>query len=296
MSFSSRVKSEMCEPQEIKQCCAYAQAYGLLLFGRSFSSANMCLVTEHEGAAMAYKDALEAAGAATIQTDITRTGKITVSVPEKEDRIKIINFFGHGEKSVTMRVNFGNMADDCCYSAFLRGAFLSCGTISDPKKNYHLEYIIQFFKLSNDLMKISQEHGFSPKYVSRKGNHVVYFKESEQVEDLLTAMGAGNCSLELMGIKLEKNVRNSINRKVNFETANIDRAVNASLTQVHAIKTLMKSGGFDNLTAEQQMLARLRLENPESTLQELGEMMEPPLSRSGVYHRLDKLVKAAEEK
>ncbi len=294
-SFSSQVKDELCAAEGMSDCCAMAQTYGLLLFGRSFSVSSICLVTEHAGVADAYEKALADTVGVRAKREVSASGKITVTVENAGDRKKVIDFFGHSDRAVALRINFGNIADDCCFSAFFRGAFLSCGTITDPEKNYHLEFIVQYLKLSNDLVRIAQERGFSPKITVRKGNHVVYLKESIQIEDILTSMGATESSLEIMGVKIEKNMRNMINRKVNFETANIDRTVDAAITQIEAIKALSQSGRLDTLRPELKELALLRVENPESTLEELGKMLEKPVSRSGVCHRLNRLMQLAKE-
>ena len=193
-----------------------------------------------------------------------------------------------------MRINRSNLADECCYAAFLRGAFLACATMTQPQKSYQLDFLLPYLHLSDDMLKLMQELEVFAKMVRRKNSYVVYLKSSEAIEDLLMILGAQNSALEIMQIKIEKDVRNKINRKVNFETANIDRSVDAAMGQIEAIRKLKLSGKFDGMSADLQELAQLREQNPESSLKELGAMLSVSLSRSGVYHRLNKIISLAQ--
>ena len=155
-------------------------------------------------------------------------------------------------------------------AALLRGAFLACGTLTDPEKDYHLEFVVPYRYISRDLAKLLHEWNLAPKQLERKGSHVVYCKDSERIEEILTLMGAQNAALELMGIKMYKDMRNNINRKINFETANISRTANAAAEQVYAIETILEHAGLESLPEELKEIALLRLENPEMSLRELG--------------------------
>lgn len=294
ISFSKSVKNELAKITSVKTCCLRAQSYGLLLFGRSFSSSSVRVLTESEDVARSYSEcSLNYTG---IEPSVvcTKSGKYSVKFDSLGDRMLIINSFGHSEKDVVLRINRSNFEDDCCYGSFLRGAFLSCGTVTDPNKNYHLEFIIQYKKLCEDMMKLMEDVDLKPKLSCRKGSYVIYFKDSENVEDVLTIMGATDSSLELMGIKMVKSVRNRINRQINFETANISRTVTASLSQVNAIKKIRESAMFDSLPEQLKEVALLREENPDMSLDELRELMQGQISRSGVNHRLNKLIQIAE--
>lgn len=206
----------------------------------------------------------------------------------------MFDYFGHTAGAATTRINRANITDDCCYAAFLRGAFLACGTVTDPRKNYHLEFVVSHKKLCLDLMKLMEELSLTPKYIMRKGNHIIYFKDSESIEDVLTVIGASNAALEIMGIKIEKDVKNSVNRKLNFEMSNLSKTVNASTVQMAAIKKIISKHNVGWLPPNLREIAVLRIENPDVTLKELGEMLSVPLSRSGVNHRLKKLIEIAE--
>ena len=294
MSFSSDVKQELSQIDPISSCCLHAQAYAMLLFGRSFSFLDISLVTENEAVAQKYSDIINELFALRPDINSGNSKKYSVTVSKKQDRARIMNFFGHDESDIFLRINRSNIAQDCCFSAFLRGVFLSCGTVSSPEKNYHMEFTVSHKKLCMDLMQIFEELDFSPKYVCRKSNHIIYFKVSEKIEDFLTTIGAMNSSLELMGIKMHKDMVNHINRRVNFENANLNRTVEAAITQVEAIEKIEKRMGLDSLPAPLREIAVMRMDNPEVSLSELAQMVSPPLTRSGVNHRLKRLVEIAD--
>ena len=294
MSFTSAVKDEICSTADMQTCCYHAMTYGLLLCGRSFTSTSMMLVTEHEGTAKKYASAVERITGRAPVLKGAESGKFSVSVTKKEDRLKILEFFGVSERMVGVRINRSNLADECCLASFLKGAFLACATVTQPQKSYQLDFILPFLHLSDDMLKLMQELEINARMIKRKGSYVIYFKSSEMIEDILMLLGAQSSALEIMQVKIEKDVRNRINRKVNFETANIDRSVDAAMGQIEAIRKLRASGKFDGLSEDLRELATLREENPESSLKELGNMLSVSLSRSGVYHRLNRIVSLAE--
>ena len=150
-----------------------------------------------------------------------------------------------------------------------------------------------YYNLSRDLLALLRELEFSAKYVCRKGTHVIYLKESEQIADCLTLMGAQSASLEMLGVKVLKSIRNDVNRAANCETANIGKTVAAAMAQVQAVRRLSETGVLDTLPESLQKLAALRVENPDLSLRELGALCDPPLTRSGVNHRLQRLLDAA---
>lgn len=295
MSFSSEVKKELVALPVLSDCCKHAEAYGLLLFGRSFSSAAISFAAENRAVSEKYASCIRAiTGTEPEYSD--RPGKMAiVSVRAAVERRAVLNAFGHSAGELSLRINRANLADECCFAAFIRGVFLSCGSISSPEKNYHLEFVVPFLKLSNDLFSFLQELGFPPKHVMRKGYHIIYYKDSASIEDLLTLMGATNATLRLIGVKVDKDMRNHVNRRVNFETANIDRSVQAGAVQVEAIRKIEKARGLDSLPQGLQEIARIRLENPEATLIELEELFEGRLSRSGINHRLKRLEQIASD-
>ena len=185
--------------------------------------------------------------------------------------------------------------DDCCKTAFLAGAFLGGGYVKTPKNGYHFEIKTHYRTLSRDLAEIIEEMGFEPKQVMRKSEYVVYMKQSDTISDLLAQMGATDAMLELCNVKILKDVRNNITRKVNCDTANITKAADAAAVQLRAIYKIQAKLGLEALPEPLKQAARLRMENPEANLTELGQMMAPPISKSGVNHRLKKIIHMAEE-
>ena len=224
----------------------------------------------------------------------TGTKKQTAYLKTDKDKEKAFEKFGHTSKEATLRINRANISEECCSAAFLRGVFLSCGTVTDPERGYHLEFVVPYKRLSADLMKFMDELGLNPKYIVRKGNHVIYFKDSESIEDILAIMGAANASLYIMNVKIEKDVKNKINRRINFEISNINKTVDAAKLQLEAIEYIEGKCGISALPDNLQKIAELRLENPEASLKDLEQMLDEPISRSGVNHRLGRIVKFAE--
>ncbi|MBQ6624824.1 MAG: DNA-binding protein WhiA [Clostridia bacterium] len=295
MSFSKNVKKELAQFEPENQCCLCAQTYGLLLFGRSFSTSSIKLLSESKDAAKTYSEfSMDFTG---IEPSFltTKSGKFSVTFNSKNDRWLVLNSFGHSEKEVTLRINRANFEDDCCYGSFIRGAFLSCGTITDPNKNYHLEFVVQKEKLCKDLKTLMQDVELNPKVLKRGNNFVLYFKDSEEIEDVLTIMGATESSLNLMGIKMMKSVRNKINRQINFETANISRTINASMVQINAINKIKERKAFNSLPLQLQKIAEIRLNNPDMSLGDMQKELDEDISRSGVNHRLNKLIEIADK-
>jgi len=294
MTFSAQVKQELKELELLSPCCIHAQGYGLFLFAKSFDASRISFTTEDENLAAYYADYAQKQFGVSMPVKKNSAKKFTAATQTTADSNAIFSAFGHSAGDTNLRINRANLADSCCCGAFLRGVFLACGTISTPQKHYHLELVVPYKRLSMDLMKLMQELDLRPKYINRKGCHVVYLKDSEEIEDMLTAIGATGASLELMGVKIHKDMRNRVNRRLNFETANIGRTVDAALEQTQAICKIEAHGGLSSLPEPLRGLAELRRENPEASLRELSELLSPPISRSGVNHRLNKIIEFAE--
>lgn len=289
MSFAANVKNELATLEVTEECCKEAQAYGMLIMGRSFTTRNISLQTENEAVARQYAEAIKTIIGQEPNIETSAAGKITVQVSNSALCKEILAYFGHTGKELTLLINRSNLNDECCKKAFLRGVFLSCGAVTDPNKNYHFEFSVPFMNLTKDFSALLQEMGFSPKQVVRKGCYVIYFKESEAIEDLITTMGAVNSSLEIMGVKVIKDIRNRVNRKTNCETANLTKTINAACKQIEEIEFIEKTMGKDYLPEDLAKLAELRKENPDISLGELGQLLSPPLSRSGVNHRMKRI-------
>lgn len=298
MSFSADVKNEILSVEFENNCCVHAFAYGLLLFSRAFSYYDMSILTEHGGIAEKYIELMKTVCGVSPKVVKSEAGKFKVEVVTKEERLKVLETFGYDKKSGASRLNWGNFSDECCKTAFLKGAFLSCGTINDPNKNYHLEFVVPYLNLSRDLKLFINDYdqlSVEPKSITRNSNYVIYFKDSESIEDLLTVMGAFNSALEIMGVKMYKDLRNNVNRKLNFENANLDKTIDAASKHIDAILHIKNTVGLSYLSDELREIAELRYENPDMSLRELGETLSTPISRSGVNHRLTKICSIAKQ-
>lgn len=179
--------------------------------------------------------------------------------------------------------------------AYIRGAFLGGGSVTNPEKNYHLEFVTHSEEYAHDLCELINSCGLNSKVIQRKNSFIVYIKEGEQIVDILNIMGAHSCLLELENIRIMKEMRNNVNRLVNCETANLSKTVNAAVRQVESIKLIQSKIGLKRLPQNLREIAELRLEYPDESLKELGEMLNPPVGKSGVNHRLRKIEKIAEE-
>ena len=295
MSFSMQVKDELVKTEYEPACCKKSLLYGMCIFGKSFSAGSVSLQTENENVAGLYANLLKELFNINYTVKKSPKGRnITVSVSEKSDAAKLFKSFGH-EGAGSLKINHSNFDCENCVKAFTAGAFLSCGTISTPEKDYHLEFTVPYLNLSKSLMTLIEEMELKPKYTYRHGYNIVYFKESESIEDCLYLMGASDAMFEMMNVKIVKDFRNMANRKANCETANINRMVNAVAGQIQAIDKIWNKKGKEYLPENLETLAELRYENPDLSLSELAQMCNPSLSRSGVNHRLKKIIDIAAE-
>lgn len=179
--------------------------------------------------------------------------------------------------------------------AYIRGAFLGGGSISNPEKTYHLEFVTHSEEYALDLSKLINTFGLNSKVIQRKNSFIIYIKEGEQIVDLLNIIGAHASLLELENIRIMKEMRNNVNRLVNCETANLSKTVNAAVRQVESIKLIQSEIGLKRLPKNLREVAELRLSYPDESLKDLGEMLDPPVGKSGINHRLRKIEKIAEE-
>lgn len=302
MSFSTDVKKELISAKPTAACCIKSLAYGMLLFGRSFTYNNISMMTDCEDTADAYADAVFAATGVSVAKTVSQSGgKYILSVESEEERKNVFSAFNLTGRERSQRINrsiLTNESDDennCCFSSFIKGAFLSCGTVCDPNKMYTLEFIVPYMKLSEDFSALLKEAHLEPKVTGRRGIYVIYFKDSTNIEDILAFMGASTAMLEIVGVKALKDVRNRVNRVMNFDNANISKTVQASSAQIEAIDLIDRKIGLDELPEDLKEIAVLRREYPEMSLRELGEELSPPVSRSGVNHRLLKLMEMAKK-
>lgn len=295
MSFSSEVKNELCKVKT-PACCRMAECYGMLLFGRAFSLNSIVLNTEYQAVADRLVGHLRRCFRvkATVSLSGVRRNSFTVGVYSKEDCVIIYHRFFAGAVGEGSGLMTEILQKECCVPAFIRGAFLSCGSIVDPRKEYHAEFCLHGNQPAEEFAALLKQQGLSPKISVRGGTKVLYFKGSEQIENLLTLVKATRFMLELAEIKVYKDVRNHYNRVTNCEAANISKTVSAAVAQQKAIARLKKTGGYEKLTAELKAAALLRQTYPDASLQELCRLSETPITKSGLNHRLKKLVELAE--
>ena len=293
MSFSSNVKAELCKDSLSKKSCAVAEGYGVLLYCNTFSSTEIRIITESRDFAARLPRLFKKAFGITFDQEPAAQdrGKLQFAISSEDKIAKIFETLQMDLKaSLTLHVNFGMLEEEAECMAYLRGAFLAGGSVTDPAKRYHLEMTTSHYKVSRETCALLIECGFSPKELSRGGNNILYFKQSDYIEDFLTAIGAQVSAMGVMEAKVEKDLRNGVNRRVNCETANLSKAVDASFEQLAAIRRLEEAGVLETLPQKLQETARLRRENPEATLSELAEMPNPPVSKSAINHRMRKLM------
>ena len=183
----------------------------------------------------------------------------------------------------------------CCRRSFIRGAFLAAGSMSDPNKSYHFEIVCASEKMARQIQELICGFSMDAKIVQRKKSYVVYLKEGSQIVDILNIMEAHISLMELENVRILKEMRNTVNRKVNCETANINKTVSAAVKQVEDITYLRDTIGFEKMSEGLEEVALARLSHPDATLKELGELLSPPVGKSGVNHRLRKLSEMAEK-
>lgn len=304
MSFSKETKDELCAARVFTDEQRMALAYGMALFSKNFSPSSVTLTTESRPAAMKYSETLSSLTGAIIELRVKLTRRrgensvFTLSVPDKNDCARIFDKFGHRTGQPSLRINRANIDGEDCIPFFLRGVFLVCGSVTDPEKDYHLEFSVPHKNLASDLEKIIsevEETDAGPRIVMRKGSYVVYIKGSDNIQDMLTYIGAPMSALDIIQKKMVKSVRNRINRRINSETANSNKTAAASAKQLQAIELIIEKKGIEFLPDDLREIAELRMENPEYNLRELGEALSVPISRSGANHRIQRIMEIAEE-
>lgn len=296
MSFSSNVKAELCKDSLSKKSCAVAEGYGVLLYCNTFSSTEIRIITESRDFAARLPRLFKKAFGITFDQEPAAQdrGKLQFAISLEDKISRIFETLQMDPKaSLTLHVNFGMLEEEAECMAYLRGAFLAGGSVTDPAKRYHLEMTTSHYKVSRETCALLIECGFSPKELSRGGNNILYFKQSDYIEDFLTAIGAQVSAMGVMEAKVEKDLRNGVNRRVNCETANLTKVVDASMGQMAAIRALEEAGELDKLPGKLRETALLRRENPEATLQELAAMLNPPITKSAINHRMRKLLELA---
>lgn len=299
ISFSGKAKAEVCRNLPQKRCCALAQCFGILLFCNSFSFDGIRIITESREFAQVLPKLFRKAFGFGFDTmpDPETHGKQVFQITEPEKITAIMRSYGFGPTdTVSLHINLVAVEDDCCKAAFLRGAFLSGGSVTDPAKGYHLEFATTHQTVAREGYTLIQEiFGFNPKSAQRAGGQVLYLKHSEQIADCLTFLGAPVASMGVMETRLEKELNNKVNRRCNCDEANTSKVVEAAQEQLAAIRILHSRGMVEGLPPKLKLAALTREEHPEASLTELASMMQPPITKPAMNHRLKKLVQMAKE-
>ena len=297
MSFSSQAKRELCRTAISRRCCAQAEAYGVLLYCNQFSGREVRITTESAD----FAERLPILFRKAFRVEFDRRpeggeGKRTFALTDRDKLWVLFDAFGYDpEETVSHHINFAVLEDEHCRTAFFRGAFLAGGSVTDPAKRYHLELTTPHYHISRELHALMLEAGFHPKETTRKANYVTYFKQSEAIEDFLTAIGAPLAAMELMNAKAEKDLRGSVNRRVNCDAANLDKTVDAAQGQMEAIRVLEERGILLELPDKLKEAVDLRMAHPELTLSQLAALCTPPVTKSAFNHRLRKLMALADQ-
>lgn len=289
---------DLCAIPIKKMCCKRALLYGTLISGNLFTHEMIRLVTENERVSQAIirllREVYGVKGELTIgekKTKDTRISSYRITVSRKEDLIKIFMDCNLPSDSETA-INPALFCCEDCVKHFLRGCFLTAGMLTDPMNGYRLELIFEDERLMENLGELLAAYGLSPKYQKRKASYVLYFKESAEIEDLLTFIGASKATLAIIEAKIYRDIRNTQNRRANCDAANINKMTLIAQQHIKAIRALKELGLFDLLNDELKITAQLRVDDPEASLKELAERHDPPISKSGVNHRLTKICEA----
>ncbi|MDE5782650.1 MAG: DNA-binding protein WhiA [Lachnospiraceae bacterium] len=310
MSFSGKVKDELSRQNSGARHCQIAELTAIIsLCGRiSISVKDTYMVKIHtENIAVARKCFTLLKKTFNINTEISRRQNSTVKnnemysviVKEHEDAkkvleaAKLINKDNEIAENLSI-VNNVVIMQECCKRAFIRGAFLAAGSISAPEKFYHFEIVCTTMEKAHQLQEIIKFFNIDAKIVERKKHFVVYIKEGSGIVDILNVMEAHVSLMELENVRILKEMRNSVNRKVNCETANLKKTVSASVKQIEDITYIRDTIGLSGLSKGLEEVAEVRLNNPEASLKELGSMLNPPVGKSGVNHRLRKICEIAD--
>lgn len=287
MSFSLNVKEELEKVIPNSRHCQVAELAAIIHFGCKIGMNNgspekVTIISENSSVSRKYFTLLK------------KTFIINGIAEKILQAVKVLDESGHLH-SLAEEVNPVLLKNSCCRRSFLRGAFLCLGSMSDPNKGYHLEFVCEYEAWAEQIRQMIGSFDIEARIIRRKKYYVVYLKEGAGIVDLLNVMGAHRCLMQLETLRVEKEVRNSINRQVNCEAANITKTVNAANKQIEDIKLLQKHYGLSNFPENLRQMAEIRLEHPESSLQELGGFLNPPVGKSGVNHRLRKLSEMAEK-
>ena len=299
MSFSAAAKAEVCRIIPQKHCCALAECFGILLFCNSFQSDGIKIITESREFAYILPKLFKKAFDLTFDSfpSMEAPGKLVFQIWDEEKIGDIMEAFGFDiGDTLVLHVNLPVVEDDCCKAAFLRGAFLAGGSVTDPGKGYHMEITTTHQSVARETDALMREvMRFPPKTAKRGGGQVLYLKQSELISDFLTYLGAPVAAMGIMEARLEKELNNKVNRRCNCDDANTSKVVEAAQEQLAAIRILKEAGMIEKLPAKLKQAADAREANPSASLSELAGMMEPPITKPAMNNRMKNLVQLSKE-
>lgn len=299
VSFSATSKAEVCRALPGKNCCALAECFGILLYCNSFTSEGIRIITESREFAQNLPKLFKRAFDVTFDTfpSLESPGKLIFQIYDLDKIDAIMDSFGFDSgDTLALHVNLPVVEDDCCKASFLRGAFLAGGSVTDPAKGYHMEITTTHLSVARETFALMEEVlGFYPKTAARGGGQVLYLKQSDQISDFLTYLGAPIAAMGIMEARLEKELNNKVNRRCNCDEANTSKVVEAAQEQLSAIRVLQENGLVEQLPKKLLDALNARIQNPEASLTELAAMMEPPITKPAMNHRLKKLTELAKE-
>jgi DNA-binding protein WhiA len=225
-----------------------------------------------------------------------KTPNYLINVPMQENLPEALEDMGVVKQSgFEQGIDPQLVAKRCCAAAYLRGAFLGSGFIANPRGDFHFELTVEYEDLARDIVSLLEERGIGARFMQRRSSYLIYMKSGTAISEFLALVGAHQCALSMENERVVKSVRNDVNRRVNAEMANQQKASDASIEQIMAIRTVIDRYGMDALPPALQDFIRLRVAHPDATLRELGEFADPPLSKSAVYHRVRRIEQLAEE-
>ena len=299
ISFSGTAKSEICRVVPNKRCCALAQCFGILLYCNSFGAEGVRIITESRDLAQYLPKLFKKAFGISFDQlpDMDSSGKLTFQITDEEKLAAIMAAYGFDTRdTLSLHVNLPVVEDDCCKAAFLRGAFLAGGSVTDPLKGYHMEITTTHQSVARETYAIMWEAmGFYPKNAQRGGAQVLYLKQCDMISDFLTFLGAPVAAMGIMEARLEKELNNKVNRRCNCDDANTSKVVEAAQEHLSAIRILREKGLLETMPNKLLQAIKAREENPEASLTELAALMEPAISKPAMSHRLKKIVEIAKE-
>ena len=300
VSFAGGAKEELCRTVPHKMCCATAECFGILLFANCFSREQIRIVTESREFAWHLPQVFDRAFGFVFDSfpSLEAPGKLIFQITDPQKIDHIMSVFGFDARdTLALHVNLPVVEESCCKHALLRGAFLAGGSVTDPIKGYHLEITTTHSAVAGEIyLLMGEELGFYPKTTHRNGNQILYLKQSAQISDFLAYLGASVAAMGIMEARLEKELNNKVNRRCNCDDANTSKVVDAAQEQLAAIRILKERGIYESLPAKLMQAAAAREANPESSLTELASMMEPPITKPAMNHRLKRLVELSKEK